>query len=268
MSPGTNATSIADRCSGRRDGSLPGAKAVVSMLALAPRSPWASRPTRTRRRGRSMAWCRRHRSSAVTSSAWARAVGTLRSMLSWASVDPTKAPDDYNWSVFDTIVGEAAQRRHRAAVRVRQPGVGREGPERRSCTGARCATSPRARRRRSTPGVGSWATPSTATGAAVSSGPRTRCEEADPRLADLERAELEELFTPKPSTKSYAKLLASASKAIRSADRRADVVLGGMAELAGSKKAVPGPEYLDKFYRRSGVERDFDGIAVHPTGRR
>ena len=39
-----------------------------------------------------------------------------------------------------------------------------------------------------------------------------------------------------------------------------------MAELAGSKKAVPGPEYLDKLYRRSGVERDFDGIAVHPYG--
>ena len=36
-------------------------------------------------------------------------VGTLRSMLSWATVDPTKAQGDYNWGDFDSIVAESAR---------------------------------------------------------------------------------------------------------------------------------------------------------------
>ena len=73
-------------------------------------------------------------------------VGTLRSMLSWASVDPTKAPDDYNWSVFDTIVGEAARNGVTVLPFVYgSPEWVAKGLERRSCTGARCATfAPRA----------------------------------------------------------------------------------------------------------------------------
>ena len=43
----------------------------------------------------------------------------------------------------------------------------------------------------------------------------------------------------RPTVKGYAKLLDAAAAAIRSRDRKADVVLGGMAELAGSRKAIP-----------------------------
>jgi hypothetical protein len=70
-------------------------------------------------------------------------------------------------------------------------------------------------------------------------------------------------FFTKPSPRSYAKLLHAAADAIRSQDPKADVVLGGMAELAGSSKAKAGTKYLRALYRIHGVKRDFDAIAVH-----
>ncbi len=196
-------------------------------------------------------------------------VGTLRSMLSWASVDPTKAPDDYDWSAFDAIVGEAARNGVTVLPFVYgSPEWVAKGLERRSCTGARCATfAPR-----TSAALDAWGQ---FVGDAVERyGRGGEFWAENPRVPKKpirawqiwNEQNSKSFYAPKPSTKAYAKLLESASRAIRSADRRADVVLGGMAELAGSKKAVPGPEYLDKFYRRSGVERDFDGIAVHPYG--
>jgi hypothetical protein len=74
-------------------------------------------------------------------------------------------------------------------------------------------------------------------------------------------------YRPGPNPKGYAKLLDSAAKAIGSRDRRADVVLGGMAELAGSRRAVAGSKFLGQIYDRRGAQRDFDGIAPHPYGR-
>ena len=73
-------------------------------------------------------------------------------------------------------------------------------------------------------------------------------------------------YSPQPTVKGYAKLLDAAAGAIRSRDRKADVVLGGMAELAGSRKAIPGHEYLHDLYDRRGAKRDFDGVAIHPYG--
>jgi hypothetical protein len=39
-----------------------------------------------------------------------------------------------------------------------------------------------------------------------------------------------------------------------------------MAELAGSRKAIPGHKYLHDLYDRRGAKRDFDGTAIHPYG--
>ena len=73
-------------------------------------------------------------------------------------------------------------------------------------------------------------------------------------------------FAPRNKPKLYAKLLDQASRAVKAEDRRAEIVLGGMPELAGSKKATPASRYLASFYRIRGVERDFDGVAIHPYG--
>jgi hypothetical protein len=70
-------------------------------------------------------------------------------------------------------------------------------------------------------------------------------------------------YFSKPSPRSYASLLRAASTAIHSQDPQADVVLGGMAELAGSSKAKTGTKYLRALYRIKGIKRYFDAIAVH-----
>ena len=73
-------------------------------------------------------------------------------------------------------------------------------------------------------------------------------------------------FAPKAKPKLYAKVLGAASSAIRAGDRSAEVVLGGMAELAGSRKAIPGSKFLSDFYKLKGIEKKFDGVGIHPYG--
>ena len=73
-----------------------------------------------------------------------------------------------------------------------------------------------------------------------------------------------DFFAPRISIGRYRRLLGVASSAVRGADQRADVVLGGMAEIAGVHGARTGWSYLRALYRRPGVERDFDGVAPHP----
>lgn len=73
-------------------------------------------------------------------------------------------------------------------------------------------------------------------------------------------------YKPKPAPKAYAKLLGSAAKAIRARDRKADVILGGMAGLDGVPKAITARAYLAKLYQVRGVKQDFDGVAPHPYG--
>ena len=73
-------------------------------------------------------------------------------------------------------------------------------------------------------------------------------------------------FAPKPSAKAYVKLLKAGHDAIAQADPGADVILGGMAELAGSRKAIPGSEYLEQLYNVRGVKNYFEAVALHPYG--
>ena len=71
-------------------------------------------------------------------------------------------------------------------------------------------------------------------------------------------------FRPRARPRDYARILRAADRAIHGRDRKADVILGGMAELAGSRKAIPGPRYLAQLYGIKGIERSFDSAAVHP----
>jgi len=45
-----------------------------------------------------------------------------------------------------------------------------------------------------------------------------------------------------------------------------EIVLGGIAELAGSKEAVAASKYLEQLYDIKGTKKDFDGVAIHPYG--
>jgi hypothetical protein len=195
-------------------------------------------------------------------------VGTLRSVLSWASADPSQAANDLSWFGFDAIVAEAARNKIRVLPFIYgTPDWVAKGIEGHNC-GSSCAIyAPR-----SEPGRRAF---SEFVAAAVDRyGPNGEFWAQHP---DLPRKPIrawqiwneqnsKSFFAPKPNVKAYAKLLGAAADAIRPRDRKADIVLGGMAELAGSRKAVAGPKYLRKLYRRGGVKRDFDGLGIHPYG--
>jgi len=72
-------------------------------------------------------------------------------------------------------------------------------------------------------------------------------------------------FWPKPSPARYAQLLQISAEVIRNEDPGARILLAG---LFGTPGGGPGgiflPRYLKGLYGVSGVEQDFDAVALHP----
>ncbi len=68
----------------------------------------------------------------------------------------------------------------------------------------------------------------------------------------------------RPNPRKYAKLLKAASKSINRADRRAEIVLGGMFSTPSGPGAINSWVYLRKLYQAGGVKGAFDTVAVHP----
>jgi polysaccharide biosynthesis protein PslG len=66
---------------------------------------------------------------------------------------------------------------------------------------------------------------------------------------------------PKPAAAEYARLVGISADAIRSADRRAEIVLGGVASV---RSGLPWWEFIRDLYETPGIERDFDVVALHP----
>ncbi len=194
-------------------------------------------------------------------------IGTLRTVLNWSSVDPTRADDDYLWGGFDALVGDAA--RSRITVLpffFGTPDWVARGLDRRGCGDCQIY-APRTR-----PARAAWRQ---FVGDAVDRygrGGEFWAEHPEVPERPIRAWQIwneqnsSSFYGPRPTVKGYSKLLDAAASAIRSRDRGADVVLGGMAELAGSVEAVTGSKYLRDLYRRRGARRDFDGVAPHPYG--
>jgi hypothetical protein len=68
------------------------------------------------------------------------------------------------------------------------------------------------------------------------------------------------------SVSRYAQLLKLTSRAIKSADPSADVVLSGLfgEPDEGGKRGMPAVEFLDSLYAVPGIKSFFDGVALHP----
>jgi hypothetical protein len=196
-------------------------------------------------------------------------VGTLRVPLLWANVDPGPAAGDTSFASFDPIVAGAA----RNGIEVLPflygtPTWAAQQLDGRSCSPEKCGISAPA----SDAALQGWAT---FTAEAVDRyGPNGSFWTENPALPKIPITDWQiwneqnskTFYAPKASPKNYAKLLAASAGAIRSRDPSANVVLGGMAELAGSKKAIPASDYLKQFYKVRGVEANFDGVAIHPYG--
>ena len=196
-------------------------------------------------------------------------VGSVRVILNWADADPTADPADTNFALMDFLMGEAAKNDIDLLPFIYgTPEYVANGLDGRSCTGTKCLTfAPK-----SAAAIDAFAT---FTGQVVDRyGPNGTFWTDNPSLPKnpievyqiLNEQNSETFFAPKPNAKLYAKILAAAADAIRSRDASAQIVLGGMPELSGSKKAIVGSKYLTQLYNVAGVKDDFDAVAPHPYG--
>jgi polysaccharide biosynthesis protein PslG len=193
-------------------------------------------------------------------------VGTLRILMNWSRIEPTRG-GGYDWFDLDVTVAQAA----RSGIRILPfmyltPEWVARDLDHRTCD--RCNVfTPRSKAARR-----AWRRFIRAAVARYGRGGTFWKENPKVPKRPIHAWQIwneqnsRVFYKPNPSPRKYAKLLRAARKAIRSEDRRADVVLGGMAELAGSPKAMNGSKYLRKLYRVRGVKRDFDGVAPHPYG--
>jgi hypothetical protein len=73
-------------------------------------------------------------------------------------------------------------------------------------------------------------------------------------------------FTRPASPGRYARLLKVSRRAVRQADPRADIILGGLFGNPRQRPphAMDATAFLDRLYRVRGIKATFDGVALHP----
>jgi len=73
-------------------------------------------------------------------------------------------------------------------------------------------------------------------------------------------------FVRPVSTSRFARLLAVTRPAVKRADPRAEIVLGGLfgAPKQGLPRALDAADFLQRLYRSPGVKANFDAVALHP----
>ncbi len=76
-------------------------------------------------------------------------------------------------------------------------------------------------------------------------------------------ANLDGLWAPQADPHAYGRLLRISERAIHAVDRRAEIVLSGLAPTGAG--IYPG-EFLRQLYRSPRVVRAFDSVALHPYG--
>jgi Beta-galactosidase len=189
-------------------------------------------------------------------------VDLIRAPVSWASIQPTPAAV-YHWSALDDLVANAA----RSGIGVvpflyatprwlsRRPTVlpVDNARQRRAWT-----TFVRAAVERYGRGGLFWSEHSRASGDFVPPHPVTTWQ--------IWNEENFFYFTTPVSPGRYARLLKLSRGSIKGADRRADIVIGG---LFGNPKGRPpramdAADFLDRLYAVRGIKRTFDGVALHP----
>jgi polysaccharide biosynthesis protein PslG len=196
-------------------------------------------------------------------------VGTLRFELSWARIDPSPAPGDYNWAASDAIVANAARNGIELLPFVYStPAWAANGLDGHPCNAHECYP---------------WAPQNDAARQAWQAfladlaaryGPNGQFWSLNPQLPQQaitawqiwNEQNSPSFFKPKPKVKAYAKLLAASKTGLRSVDPGADIVLGGMfgTPLGGRKPGISAWKFLRKLYDIKGAKKNFDAVAPHP----
>ena len=226
--------------------------------------------------------------------------GTLRVAIPWSVVDPVAPAGGFDWSSSDRIIAAAASHGIQVQpVLYATPEWVAQGLDGASCDVESCflygPQSPAAQ--------AAW---SQFVAAAVArygvggdfwnQGPATPppcllpglCKQGEdaPKSADASRAQVcgcptplpirvwqiwneqnsGSFYLPAPNPTAYAGIVSSAAAAVRSVDPSAQVILGGMAELAGVPNVMPAHKFLRKLYKVPGFKANFEGVASHPYG--
>lgn len=189
-------------------------------------------------------------------------VETVRLSLPWASIQRSPR-SDYDWSGFDAAVSEAARKRIGVLpVLGTSPGWATGNWRRMPVDGARArrgwAAFVGAAVERYGPGGEFWAE--------HGPGADQPLPPVPIRAWQIWNEENFFYFVKPVSPGRFARLLAITRPAIRRADPRAEIVLGG---LFGAPKqrlplAMDAVDFLDQLYRRGGVKANFDAVALHP----
>jgi hypothetical protein len=70
-------------------------------------------------------------------------------------------------------------------------------------------------------------------------------------------------YSPKPSPRSYARLLRITADVVKDRNPRARIALGGLAP-GNSSPSIKAPNYLRRLVNRRGVRRSLDIVTIHP----
>lgn len=196
-------------------------------------------------------------------------VGVMRIIMNWGAIDQTAADNDNDWTGIDAIMLNAAQN----GVEIQPfifgtPSWVAQSLDNRSCSGFDCSTfAPK-----SPAALAAW---QKFAGEAVARyGPGGTFFQENPTVPSdpitdwqaWNEMNSKTFYAPKAKAKEYVKLLSAFSAGVKAQDPNANVILGGMAQLAGSKKAIPGDEFLAQIYDVKGSSKLFDGVAIHPYG--
>jgi hypothetical protein len=182
-------------------------------------------------------------------------VGNLRVAFNWGLVEPTPGAAR-NWAYYDALVGRAAR------ARVSLIGVLVGSPSWAAGDSAYAPVTAEARRafalfardvvRRYGKGGAFW-----------------RANRGIPRRPVRAFQVWNEPNYPPHwsgsaavSARSYASLLKQVARAIRGADRGAQIATAGL--LASSTRGPAGYRYLNELYGVRGIRRYFDAVAIHP----
>jgi hypothetical protein len=164
-------------------------------------------------------------------------VDSIRLMAHWGTAEPI--PGQFNWGTLDALVRETTARGIQPLLFFYGPPEWAARQDGRSCTGDACAVfAPRSTATRAAyanfaretvkrygPDGDFWRPPPDS-----STGPPCGCTVPQPiRVWQVwNEQNSPKYFAPKVNVKSYAKLVRSAGKAIKSVDPKAEVMLGGM----------------------------------------
>ena len=196
-------------------------------------------------------------------------IGTLRAFFAWSSLDPTAAPDDYDWSVPDSMVAGAAARGIEVFPYLF---ASPEWVAKLDYPDCDPATSCPIAAPVGEQAVAAW---SGFVGDAVDRyGPDGEFWSENPDLPETpirtwqiwNEQNSPSQYGPEPDVEAYATLLRSAAEEIRPRDPDAEIVLGGMfgTPFHGDPPALTAPGFLRELYTIPGISESFDGVSAHP----